>query len=176
MLVLVSSIVAFRGWPDGVVAGVKGLVVDDERSGLRLSGPAQLAADAVPAAAAVAGAPAPGTPGAAAVAGERAASRNDQPPTTSPGDGQTTPRSVGGAPVSAPTGTGTSTGGAGPSGTTGSGVGQVTQQLGETTQGTTKEVGDTVGQVNPQLGQSLTDTGQALGDLVTDVGSSLHLP
>jgi hypothetical protein len=56
MLVLVSSIVAFRGWPDGLAGGVRSLLGGD-RPSLQLSGPAQLAANAAPAAAAVAGAP-----------------------------------------------------------------------------------------------------------------------
>src|SRR3954471_14171962 len=74
LLVVVSALVAFHAWPGGdPIAGLKGLVVNDDQSQLELTGPARAAADAAPAAAAVAAAPPAGTaapaPGGGAVGG-----------------------------------------------------------------------------------------------------------
>src|SRR3954447_16485096 len=68
MLAVVSTIVAFRGWPgDDIVNGLGSLRVENDQPSLQASGPAQIAADAAPAAAAVAASPPAGTPAAAAV-------------------------------------------------------------------------------------------------------------
>ena len=70
LLVVVSALVAFRGWPGAdLVDDVESLFVDDD-SALSVSGPEAVAADSALAAAAVAAAPAPGTP-AALPAGSR---------------------------------------------------------------------------------------------------------
>src|SRR3954463_4753266 len=49
LLVVVSALVAFNAWPGGdPISGLKGLVVNDDRSQLELTGPAPAAADAAP--------------------------------------------------------------------------------------------------------------------------------
>src|SRR3954453_9999965 len=61
LLVVVSGLVAFNAWPGGdPIGGIKGLVVDKHEPSVQLTGPARVAADAAPAAAAVGSGPAPG--------------------------------------------------------------------------------------------------------------------
>jgi hypothetical protein len=170
LLAVVSTIVAFRGWPgEGLVDGLQGLLVDRDRPSLEIAGPAQVAADAAPAAAAVAATPAAGTP-AAAVLGERGAGGTPTAPfgtTTPPVSGPpSTPRTGDGggvdtSPVIDP--------GAGPIEDlpTPGGLGDT---VGDTTEGLTGDLGGTVGEVNPQLGQGISDTGESVSDLVRDLG------
>src|SRR3954447_24693057 len=67
LLLVVSAIFAFNGWPDsGLADQVEKLFVQDEKPSIRVAGPSQVASDAAPAAGGVAGAPAAGTPAAAA--------------------------------------------------------------------------------------------------------------
>lgn len=62
MLALVSGIVAFNGWPGGVIPDrIESVLVGDGETSLALEGPDQVAADAAPAAAAVATAALPGS-------------------------------------------------------------------------------------------------------------------
>src|SRR3954453_17003667 len=100
LLVVVSALVAFNAWPGGdPISGLKGLVVNDDRSQLELTGPARAAADAAPAAAAVAAAPPAGTVAPARAAGGVA---SPVPPTgAAPGGGGVSqPRSTTRAPSS----------------------------------------------------------------------------
>jgi hypothetical protein len=159
LLVVVSALVAFRGWPgDGVVNGIGGLVLDRGEPSLKLPGPAQIALDAAPAASAVAPAPPP-APAAPATGGPGPA------PAPPPNGGAPTPPSpgapgAGSQPVAAPVSTG---GGGGPSVPA---VPVDPEDVGNTTQNLTQQVGGTVGGVNPQLGQGVTDTGKALSEIV----------
>jgi hypothetical protein len=164
LFLVVSALVAFRGWPGGgVVEGLKGLVVDRDQPSLQVTGPAQAALGAAPGAAAVAPAPPAG-----AVAAVPAAGGGGGPAAVSPGPGGgesapasvTTPVPSGGAPrAAAPT----------PSGGVGAPAVSMPSagDLSNTTQDTTHQAGEAVGQVNPQLGQGLDDTGHALGEIVT---------
>src|SRR5947207_15354075 len=69
MLAVVSTIVAFRGWPgDDIVNGLGSLRVGDDQPTLRITGPDQIAVDAAPAAAAVAATPPAGSAAAVAAA------------------------------------------------------------------------------------------------------------
>src|ERR687893_1741403 len=61
LLVVVSTLVAFQGWPGTGFADDIGSLVVDEPERLPVEGPVQVALNAAPAAAAVAQAPAPGT-------------------------------------------------------------------------------------------------------------------
>ena len=75
LLAVVSTLVAFNGWPGASIArDVGSLVVKEPDASLRVSGPAQLVADALPASADVASEPAPTGPAATAAA-ERARRR-----------------------------------------------------------------------------------------------------
>src|SRR4051812_45851868 len=72
LLVVVSALVAFNAWPGGdPINGLKGLVVDDNQPSLELSGPALVAANAAPAAGAVAAGPPARAAAAPAAGGDR---------------------------------------------------------------------------------------------------------
>ena len=168
LLVVVSAIVAFQGWPgQGLLNDLESLVVDEERPALALSGPEQIAADAAPAAAAVAAAPAPGT-AAAAPAGAGTAG---QAPTFTPGGGQPGSGPVVVTPgVPVPSGQVPGVVDGAPSVAVPPEVQGVTNSLGRTTESVTGALGDTVGQVNPGLGNTVTETGQNLSKLVQGLG------
>jgi hypothetical protein len=176
LLVVVSTLVAFRGWPgDGLLDEIGSLAVEEEKPTLALSGPEQIAADAVPAAAAVAAAAAPGTaaaaPGTGGTAGTAAAA-----PGLTPGSGGGGPETgvPGGIvqpdPPLPPTDIpGQAPGGPTPPGLPGS-VQDVTEDLGSGTRGLTGALGDSVGQVSPDLGRTVTETGAALSDIIEGLG------
>ena len=167
ILVVVSALVAFRGWPGDGLNGL-GVLGDDEPS-LELSGPAVLAADAAPAAAAVAVAPAPGT--AAAVAPTTASGTTPDTTPGAPSTGDTLTPPTGTAPGSAPAGGGGATGGGGGGG--GDAVGGLTNDTADATEQTTRQLGDTVGGVNEQVGQGLSDTGETVSDVVRGLDDGL---
>jgi hypothetical protein len=173
LLVVVSTIVAFNGWPgQALVKDLESLMLGDDKPALTLSGPAQVAADAAPAAAAVATTAAPGS-AAAAPTGTSVAPGTD-PLTITPGAGGGQGQDPG---IIVPTDTplppngipGGSGGGQAAPGLPGE-VQNLTNNLGRTTEGVTGALGDTVGQVNPQLGETVTETGQSLSDLVQGLG------
>jgi hypothetical protein len=168
LLIVVSTIVAFRGWPgDDIANGLESLVVDKDRPSLDVSGPTQLAADAAPAAGAVAGAPAPGSPAAKALATDEASGRADAPRSRVLGGLRSVPPAAGGpAPTALPPASGD---GAAPPSPPDSATGG----LGDTTEEVTRDLGDSFGQTSPQLGETVTDTGQALSDLVQQLGTGL---
>src|SRR5687768_1273252 len=65
LLVVVGALFAFNAWPGADIRdAVDSVLVDEDEDNFRVSGPAQVALDAAPAAVAVAAAPAPGTAGA----------------------------------------------------------------------------------------------------------------
>ena len=163
LLVVVSAIVAFQGWPgQGLLNDLESLTLDDDRPTLALSGPAQLALDAAPAAAAVAAAPAPGSAAAAPPGASTAGAPNTFVPDDTPGP---PPSFVGpgsefpnGGP---PQGVGGTTSPQQPEG-----VRRVTGDVGATAETITGSVGETVGGVNPQVGETVTETGKNLNELV----------
>jgi hypothetical protein len=164
LLVVVSALVAFNAWPGGdPIAGLKGLVVNNDQQQLELTGPARAAADAAPAAAAVAAAPPAGTATPAPARGSLAS------PILPVGG---TP---GGGGVSQPRLTTPAPGGRGgpaprPIAPAAPDVQEVTRGLGGTVEQVTGDTGKTVGQVSPDLGKGVSDTGKALSEIVQGIG------
>jgi hypothetical protein len=162
ILVVVSALVAFNGWPgSGASDRTENIVVGGDENPFRVSGPALTALDAAPAAAAVAASAAPTSPAAGSAPGGGGGPGRSAPAPGSGGGG-------GGAP-----------GGGGGSVLPGTGavppvdVGQVGNNLANRTHETTDQVGKTVSPVSPQLGNTVSDTGKALSDIVSglpDVG------
>lgn len=178
LLVVVSTLVAFKGWPgEGFADGIGSLVVDEPER-LPVEGPVQVALNASSAAAAVAQAPAPGSAAAAARASAAGGANTDAgrglpftPTTPDPPDGggfRTGDRDDR-VPPPDPT-IPPDRGGLLPETPLSPQVNRLTDGLGDTTQGLTDGLGYTVGRLSPQLGQTLTDTGQALSDLVRSLG------
>jgi hypothetical protein len=156
ILIVVSTIVAFDGWPgSGIADRIERIVVGDDEGPSRISGPALVAVDAAPAAAAVAATPAPtapaGAPGAPGAGGGPVAGVP-----TPGGGGGTTPAPAAG-------------GGGGTTGGGGGGGGSLTDDLSNTTRETTDGVGKTVSPVSPELGKTVSDTGKALSDIVNEL-------
>jgi hypothetical protein len=84
----VSAIVAFRGWPgDDIVNGLGSLGAADQQPSVEITGPAQIAAEAAPAAAGVAASP---------PAESRAAARGSRSKGSKPGQRVASPASSGG--------------------------------------------------------------------------------
>jgi hypothetical protein len=159
LLLVVSGLVAFRGWPgDAIVDGLESVVVDSDRPSAELTGPALVAADAAPAAAAVAAAPADATPAGVPGAGAGGGGGGiDLPRVRPPID----PPNVD-TPSSGPTPTSDTT----PPPPPDDEPPTLTGQLQNTTRETTRTLGGAVGQTSPSVGQTVTDTGRALSDLV----------
>ena len=175
MLAVVSTIVAFRGWPgDDIVNGLGSLRVGDDQPTLKITGPDQIAVDAAPAAAAVAATPPAGTVAAATGSGTAPGTASTPAGTTpSPGAGTVQTPSGGSGPTGGGTSQGPTTGvpstplpGAPP-------VTPVTKSLGDTTEGATGRVGGTVGGVNPTVGTTVSDTGKAVSDIVRGLGAKV---
>lgn len=169
LLVVVSALVAFRGWPGGGIAeGLDDMLGDRGEPTLQVSGPAQIAADAAPAAAAVAAtAPAgtaPAGSGGTTIVGRGPAFRSPGPVGPAPG-GTGAPRATPSAGSAPANGGGTNN------------VGPVARQLADSTDDTTRQLGQTVGDVSPQLGNQVTDTGKAVTDIVRGLGTEpVQLP
>jgi hypothetical protein len=173
LLVVVSALMAFNAWPGGdPISGLKGLVVNDDQSQLELTGPARAAADAAPAAAAVAAAPPAGT---AAPAPGRVALAAPVPSagSTPVGGGVSQPRSSDPGPTSRGTG---SHAPSGPSPGAAPDVQGVTRGVGGTVEHVSGDTGKTVGQVNPDLGKGVSDTGKALSEIVQGIGVGAPAP
>lgn len=170
LFLVVSALVAFKTWPEsGLADAVSDLVVREESRALTVDGPTQVALDAASAAAAVgaadvplptAGAVAAGAPASGIAPGGPPPARGN--PQTVTGLGPVT-QSPSPGPSSPPSSQG---GGGAQGGSPTSGVGGVTNGLGDTSQGLTDNLGGTVGGVSPELGKTVTDTGEALSDLV----------
>jgi hypothetical protein len=171
LLVVVSGLVAFNAWPGGdPIGGIKGLVVDNHEPSVQLTGPARVAADAAPAAAAVRAGPAPG---AATPARAGTGVATPIPPGGAGGGGErfSPPRSTTKAPaVRAPSGPPA----APPSAVPAPDVEGVSRGLGGTVEQVTGDTGKVVGQVNPDLGQGVSDTGKALSQIVQGVGGTVQ--
>ncbi len=179
LLVVVSTLVAFQGWPGGLDDDIESLVVDKPER-LPVEGPVRVALNAASAAAAVAQAPAPGSAaaGGAGVAAARGGAdggldsfvplprvERDREGFRDP-DGEVDrggpsppdpePREPGGLLPETPLSTQ---------------VTRLTDGLGDTTQSVTDGLGYTVGGLNPPLGHIVTDTGRVLSDLVRRLGA-----
>ena len=157
MLIVVSALVAFDGWGRGNVSDdVEQLFVANERPDLRVSGPAQSALDAAPAARAVADRPAR-----TRADGPRARRRDVAG--TSPADrdgGNTNDGATPGTPdvqklVPVPD-----------TGVPAIEPDRAVDGVSDTTRDVTKQVGDTVSTVSPPAGTVVTDTGEALSEIV----------
>ena len=167
MLLVVSALVAFDGWSRGTISDdVEQLFVADDRPDLRVSGPAQAALDAAPAARAVASRPARTRTTAPTARGRET---RGTLPTTREGDGNTggggdspvrqlVPVPEAGVPPVNPD--------------------KAVDGVSQTTRDTAKQVGDTVSTVSPTAGQAVTDTGEALSEIVDslpDTGVNVEL-
>ena len=171
LLVVVSALMAFNAWPGGdPIGGLKGLVVDNHEPSLELTGPARVAADAAPAAAAVAAAPPAGT---ATPAGGGLASPVPRDGGSSNGGGVSQPRSTTQAPSGHRSG-----GPAAPAlGTPPPpDVQGVTHGLGGGVEQVTGGTGKAVGGVSPDVGKGVTDTGKALSEIVQGIGGGVQQP
>jgi hypothetical protein len=183
LLGVVSTLVAFNGWPGaGIARDVESLVVKEPETSVRVTGPAQLVAEALaaareatadPAAAAAAAAAGPdaATAGAPPVGPTPVAGVGDQTPAVTP-----TPTDITNGPV-VPTAPGSGPTRAGlpallPDNEAGRGVSGLTNTLGDTTQGLTGALGDTVGILSPELGGTVTETGKVLSDLLRQLGQT----
>jgi hypothetical protein len=182
LLAVVSTLVAFRGWPGTDVAeDIGNLVVGDSERPLAVQdGPARVAREAAPAAGAVAETAAPGTAAAASAPAARttAGSSRTRPRTIVPPrervvfrddgrleqQGSTTEPN----PLSDRAGPGSLL----PQTPVSAEVQRVTSGLGDATQGLTDGLGQTVGQLSPPLGDTLTDTGRLLADLLRALGQA----
>jgi hypothetical protein len=178
LLVVVSTLVAFNGWPGRQVAGdLDSLVVTPRPVSRDVSRSAQAARtarrEAAAAARAAAGglAAAGGSPGAAGgstssargavpATGEQLGARERsalrQAPTPGAPGRSVPPRSPLRLPLRLPQDVPTLTG-----------------SLADTTEGLTAQLGGTVGVLNPQLGRTVAGAGKSLSDLVRDLGGRL---
>jgi hypothetical protein len=181
LLAVVSTLVAFNGWPGaGLARDAGSLVVKEPDASVRLTGPAQLLADTLPGASSVAAQPiAPGAAGAAPATTPAGAAAGSLPVADiGAGGGAVTPTppSITNGPV-VPVAPGTGPSAAGlpallPDNSAGRGVAGLTNTLGDTTQGLTGTLGDTVGILSPQLGGTVTQTGAALAELLRQLGQT----
>ena len=181
LLAVVSTLVAFRGWPGTDVADdIGNLVVRESERPLAVQGPARVAREAAPAAGAVAETPAPGTAAAAAAAAAGPATDPAprptrpagviQPPGRDPGAGFRDDSRLEPQDRPPPPDRDTPTGSLLPNTPVEAGVQRVTSGLGTATQGLTDNLGQTVGGISPPVGATLTDLGRLLADIVRGLG------
>lgn len=173
LLLVASAVVAFRGaMPAAIAAGIRDLVLEDPAPGLRVKGPAGIAAQAAPAAAGVGAARAPvpvgdpgarfvGTSGGGAPGGSEAAPAGPGPKNgrggrdTAP-SGLSGPASQSGSSSSAPA----------PSAEAPApGRAADLNQGAATAEGVTGGAGETAAQVSPELGRTVGETGEGVGDV-----------
>ena len=172
LLAVVSTLVAFRGWPGSDAAEDTGnLIVGESERALVVRGPARIAREAAPAAGAVAETAAPGTAAAASARAPRTAAGptrpegGRRPPVELPPCRRCTPelpepeRPRPPDPPDPP-----------PETPVAAELQRLTSGLGATTQGVTDGLGQTVGTLSPPLGQTLIDTGQVLAELLRALG------
>lgn len=180
LLAVVSTLVAFRGWPGtGLAEDIGHLVVGEQERAVPLGGPKEAARNAAAAAAAVARTPARGSAAAAPRPAPRT-SREPQRPVTPPGRGgardfrlrprqrtriptprppqpRPRPRSpvlvLPDTPVTAE-------------------VERLTTGLADATQSVTDDLGQTVGGLSPPLGVTVTDIGRLLAELLRNLGQT----
>jgi hypothetical protein len=184
LLAVVSTLVAFNGWPGaGLARDVGSLVVREPAASVRVEGPAQLAADALPSARDVAATAAPGSAAATPAGAGAAAAPAVAPVTVTPSVGgpggvvNTPPRAVSNGPVVPVAPVQPRPVAAGlppllPDNPAGRGVAGVTNTLGDTTQGLTGALGNTVGLLSPGLGNTVTQLGVGLSDLLRSLGQT----
>lgn len=185
LLAVVSTLVAFRGWPGtDVTEDIGNLFVGGSDRPLAVEGPARVAERAAPAAGAVADTPAPGTAAAAASAPppvpaaapvRTLTQRTTRGPTNLRlrSEGRLRPNTSFEPPVQDQTRSPLSLL---PDTPVGAQVQRVTSGLGEATQGVTDGLGQTVGQLSPPLGATLTDTGRLLAELLRALGQPRPSP
>jgi hypothetical protein len=178
LLIVASTLVAFRGWPRGGLADdISGLVVGKDQPAVQLAGPQRVAADAASAARQVAARPAAGA--APASAASQASTGGPAAGLGAPGTGDNPAPGVTPGPEEV-SGGGGSTGGLGGSSPAppnaanppvrAPGVNGITGGAGDTVRGLTDGVGRTVGGLNGQLGGSVQNTGRGIADLLNGVG------
>jgi hypothetical protein len=181
LLAVVSTLVAFNGWPGaGIARDVGSLVVKEPDASVRVTGPAALVADALPGAADVASEPLPAGAAAAAAAPAPAGTNAGALPVAGLGEGggevTPTPPSITNGPV-VPEAPADRPSAAGlpallPDNSAGRGVSGLTNTLGDTTQGVGGTLGDTVGVLSPELGNTVTQAGDVLADLLRQLGQT----
>ena len=173
LLLVASAVVAFRGaMPATIAAGIRDLVLEDPAPGLRVKGPARIAAQAAPAAAGVGAARAPvpaGDPGARFVGtsgggapGRSAAAPAGPGPKNGRGGRDTAPSGLSG-PASQ---SGSSSSAPAPSAEAPApGPAADLNQGADTAEGVTGGAGETAAQVSPELGRTVGETGEGVGDV-----------
>lgn len=181
LLAVVSTLVAFRGWPGTDVADdIGNLVVGGSERPLAVQeGPARVAREAAPAAGAVAESPAPGTAAAAAAPAPEPAAPAARPPSPivflPPRRGQTQFRAEARLEQRsnaelAPSDRARGSDGLLPETPVSAQIERVTTGLGDATQNVTDGLGRTVGGLSPPVGATLVDTGRLLADLLRALG------
>lgn len=175
LLGVVSALVAFQGWPgSGFAENTSSLRVGQSER-IEVDGPVQVASNAGPTAAAVAGSPAPGS-AAAGSQGTATLPLADPPsvrvvtPTGGGGEFRDLgpPLPVREDPQVPPVDQ--TPEGLLPETPLSPQVNQLAGSLGNTTQSVTDGLGFTVGQLSPQLGGTVTDTGRVLAELLRSLG------
>jgi hypothetical protein len=177
LLAVVSTLVAFRGWPEaqGPLRSTGKLVIRAGEPSPHAEGLAKAPRRAAPAGADRA----ESAPGARTTTRRATPARATQPPTlptlASP---PAVPRDLDLADTGEGAGSseGVSPPGPGPSSPPPrpperSGLGSVTEGIGYTTQGLTNSLGQTVGTLDPQLGGTVQGAGSALSELLHALGS-----
>ena len=176
LLAVVSTLVAFNGWPGTGLAESIGNLVVDEPEGLPADPPVQVATAASAAAAGVASVPAPGSAAAGGPAAPTGLTGAGVPVAITPGGGGGGPPPDGrdpqlrDDPVPPPKPVLDEPGGLLPQSPVSDGVSRLTGGLGDTTQGLTDGLGNSVAQLNPGLGQVLINSGRSLAELLRDLG------
>jgi hypothetical protein len=162
LLVVVSAIVAFRGWPAGGAVGDEtGVSIDGDRALTEL---APVRFEAGPAALATASTPTVRAGGRAAESRLAVDAGQVQGASES---GVAAPARDGAAPASSGSAPGVGQPSPAPAAQdVGAGVGGVTGGLTGATENATQGVAEALGGVDDQLGQSVSDTGQVVSDLV----------
>lgn len=179
LLAVVSTLVAFRGWPGtDFTEDIGNLIVGDTARRVALQdGPARVAREAAPAAGAVAETAAPDT--AARTAAPAATA--PQPARRGPSQSNVAPRRRSDIPDESRLQPGVDIGGVLAEGSPSADtllpgtpvddeVQRVTAGLGDATQGVTDGLGQTVGTLSPPLGATLVDTGRLLADILRALG------
>jgi hypothetical protein len=157
LLLVVSAIVTFNGWPGSTLADrIGSLAANGPATTGPLSGPARVAADALPAAAGIA--PTPASTPAPVLPGRADGSR--------PG-GFDSDRGLGGGRTDSGGGN-VDIGGIvdDPPGTAPPGV---VHGVADTTETSSRDLGDNLGQLTPDGGSVVGDTGESLSHVVRDI-------
>ena len=163
MLVVVSAVVAFDGWPSGTVSTrVHTLVLADTPAPIRVSATATVPRSAAARALAAVRAGGPRATNAPKVAGRHFSGGRPGSPVTTP-NGAAQPAMPVKTPVNLPPPPAIDIGGA---------PGTVRSQVADQTQALTNSAGGSAGKISPQMGQAVTDA----GDQAADALRQLPLP